>query len=106
LLGVIYFPLWWYTSGLIRFAKGCIGFLQEANITLAPGLWLKNIMVPMFGQTDWQGRLTSVFMRIVNIIGRTIALIFVIVFLIILMVAWVVFPPFLIVMIAISMFAV
>ena len=43
---------------------------------LALGVWIKNIFVPMFGQRDWQSRLISVFMRIVNIVGRSIALFF------------------------------
>ncbi|MBI5728363.1 MAG: hypothetical protein HY984_01260 [Candidatus Magasanikbacteria bacterium] len=45
-------------------------FFLLGNVSLAPGLWLKNIFVPMFGQADWQGRLMSFFMRLMNVIVR------------------------------------
>jgi len=61
----------------------------EGNGNLAPGLWLKNIFVPMFGQTDWQGRITSFFMRLVNVIGRGMGL------LIWTMVVWILFLMYL-----------
>jgi len=41
---------------------------------LAIGVWTKNIFVPMFGMHDWQSRIISFFMRVVQIIGRSIAL--------------------------------
>ncbi len=67
---IIYFPLWWYTSGIVFAAKWAFDVLKAGNATLAPGLWLKNIFVPMYGQNDWQGRLMSFFMRLVNVIVR------------------------------------
>ncbi len=74
-LDILYFPIWWYTRGAKRAAVAVWHMFQEANISLAPGLWLRHILTPMFGQTDWQGRIMSFFMRVVNIIGRTIALV-------------------------------
>ncbi len=71
---LFYFPVWWYTVGLARHAKSCVSIFQSGNEQLAPGLWLKNIFVPMFGQYDWQGRLVSFFIRFVNVIGRFLAL--------------------------------
>lgn len=74
--GVIRWPLWWYTKGLaLRFAWARNSITGYAKM-VALGVWVKNIFVPMFGQRDWQSRLISVFMRIVNIIGRGIALMF------------------------------
>lgn len=74
LLDVLYFPLWWYTGG-VNYAGGRLWqLLKNGNRTLAPGLWLKNILVPMYGQFDWQGRLISFFMRLAQIIGRGFAL--------------------------------
>jgi hypothetical protein len=73
-IDIIYFPLWWYTAG-IRYMLSKVGALFKAgNAFLAPGLWLKNLFVPMFGQYDWQGRVVSFFMRLVQIIFRTAAL--------------------------------
>ena len=42
---------------------------------LAIGIWIKHVFTPMYGQHDWQGRLISFFMRVVQIILRAIALV-------------------------------
>lgn len=74
--GILRWPLWWYTKGLqLRFAWA-VNSITNYGRMLALGVWIKNIFVPMFGQRDWQSRLISVFMRIVNIVGRSIALFF------------------------------
>lgn len=75
-LDVLFFPVWWYTRGTQRALVWCGDRIASANDQLAPGLWLKNIFVPMFGQSDLQGRLMSFFMRLMNVIFRTIGLIF------------------------------
>ncbi|HLD60614.1 MAG TPA: hypothetical protein VJA27_00565 [Patescibacteria group bacterium] len=92
LFDLVYFPVWWYTGGVKHAARWCFGLFQSGNRTLAPGLWLKNMFVPMFGQFDWQGRIISVFMRLVNVIGRTIALVFWLGICFVLFLLWIVFP--------------
>ena len=92
LLDSIFFPVWWYTLGLFRVSIGLWHSLQDANISLSPGLWLKNIFTPMYGQTDIEGRLMSVFMRIVNIIGRTIGLCAWIIVLLSALLLWLIIP--------------
>lgn len=67
---LVYFPLWWYSRGLKHAAIAMRNFISLGNATLAPGLWLQNIFVPMFGQHDWQGRLVSFFVRLVNVLVR------------------------------------
>jgi len=39
-------------------------------------VWLKNLFAPMFGQTDWQGRLISFFMRLAVLGGRLLQVFF------------------------------
>ena len=73
---IVYFPIWWYSVGAKKFLFACLDIIADGNSNFAPGLWLKNIFVPMFGQTDWQGRIMSFFMRLANVIGRGIALVF------------------------------
>lgn len=73
-LDIIYFPIWWYTKGLAHAARWCFGLFARGNENLAPGLWLANIFVPMYGQFDWQGRIISFLMRLVQIFARTVAL--------------------------------
>jgi hypothetical protein len=101
-LGVAYFPFWWYGVG----AKGafikCLNIVRDANLILAPGLWVKFIFVPMFGQNDLQGRLMSVFMRGANIVVRGVALLFVFLFAFVLFVLWLALPAFIIYMFLIS----
>lgn len=74
LLHLVYFPLWWYTVGAKKVLIGCFHMIQHVNMQFAPGLWAKNLFVPMFGQHDWQGRITSFFVRFFNIIFRSLFL--------------------------------
>ncbi|MDO8499609.1 MAG: hypothetical protein Q7S66_03035 [bacterium] len=92
LLDLFYFPIWWYTGG-VKFIVGKIwSLVQAGNAELLPGLWLVNIFVPMYGQYDWQGRMISFFMRSVNIIGRSLALLIWTVACVALFLAWLAFP--------------
>jgi hypothetical protein len=74
LLGsLVRFPVWWYGQGLhdvIEWAKDGLVY-RWRNYALK--LWLKNILVPMYGQYDLTGRLVSVFMRLVIVIARFVA---------------------------------
>ena len=73
-LDILYFPVWWYTKGAVHALRWCFNLLKTGNENLAPGLWLANLFVPMFGQFDWQGRIVSFLMRLVQIFARTVAL--------------------------------
>ncbi|MBI2037736.1 MAG: hypothetical protein HYT15_02260 [Candidatus Magasanikbacteria bacterium] len=73
-LDIFYFPVWWYTKGALYALGRCFDLLKQGNTNLAPGLWLANIFIPMFGQYDVGGRIVSFFMRLVQIIARTFAL--------------------------------
>ena len=71
---VVYFPYWWYTTGLF----GLIHWFQRALRfrwkSYGLGIWLRHFFVPMYGQYDWSGRLVSIVMRAVVLFGRGIAL--------------------------------
>ena len=92
LLDIFYFPLWWYSRGLLYAVRCCVDIFKQGNVALAPGLWLLNLFVPMFGQFDWQGRIISFFMRLVQIIARSIALLVWLGFCIVLFIAWLLLP--------------
>jgi len=87
-----YWPIWWYSKGIkkstIFFVRK---FLEQENF-LGVRIWLKNIFVPMFGQYDWQGRVVSFIMRVVNVIARSILLVFWTVILLILYLFWLLVP--------------
>lgn len=92
IVDIFYFPLWWYTGGVLHSLKWCIGFFLEGNQTLAPGLWLKNLFVPMYGQYDWQGRIISFIMRFFQFCMRSVALIFWLLVCVILFIIWLLLP--------------
>jgi len=91
-LDIFYFPLWWYTKGLTHAGGWCFDLLKFGNQRLAPGLWLANIFVPMFGQFDFQGRIISFLMRSTQIIFRTTTLTFWLIFCFILFAIWIALP--------------
>jgi hypothetical protein len=73
---ILFFPLWWYSRGLIQLSNNLIKFMINREKGLAFFVWVKNFFKPMYGQSDWQGRLISMGMRLVMIIFRGLALLF------------------------------
>jgi hypothetical protein len=77
LLGsVAWFPVWWYTTGFLMMGKSALSTLRYRSESYAFRVWLQNFFTPMYGQYDWTGRLISVFMRFVVLVGRAIAIVF------------------------------
>ena len=74
LFDFIYAPLWWYTAGIVRAGRFSARMIAAGNAQFAPGVWIAHIFVPMFGQYDWQGRLVSFFVRLVNVCVRSVFL--------------------------------
>jgi hypothetical protein len=93
---VLYFPLWWYSKGLKKVGLWYAYTIRDIENRLGVWIWLKNLFVPMYGQQDWQGRLISVFMRIIQIIARSISFLvsFVVTFAFVLL--WIIAPLFII----------
>lgn len=91
-LDLIYFPLWWYTGGVWHALKWSVSVFQDGNRTLLPLLWFKNLLVPMYGQYDWQGRIISFIMRFVQFVVRSFALMFWFIVCVILFCIWLVIP--------------
>jgi hypothetical protein len=92
LVDIFYFPLWWFTFGLARAGKWSWSLLKSGNEWLAPSLWISNLLVPMYGQYDWEGRIISFFMRLAQIIARLFALAFWLLFCLILFFSWILWP--------------
>jgi hypothetical protein len=91
---IAYFPLWWYTQGFLNILKKFGKFLLMREKSLALFLWIKNIHKPMYAQTDWQGRLISLFMRLVQIIARSIIMIVYLILVLIGIFVWLASPVF------------
>jgi len=89
---IIYFPLWWYSRGLIQLLKGLKNFLINREKSLALLVWIKNIHRPMYGQYDWHGMLISFFMRLIQIIVRGIAMLIYLIIAMLVFCFWLILP--------------
>lgn len=96
LLDFLYWPIWWYTRGVVKAFNMMTDTIVQGNDELAIGIWMKNIFTPMFGDATWQGRLVSFFMRVVQIVGRIIAFLFWVLFAFIVFIVWFLIPIFVI----------
>ncbi|MFH1427783.1 MAG: hypothetical protein ABIG60_04635 [Patescibacteria group bacterium] len=93
---IIYFPLWWYSRGLVQLIRILKDFLASRQKSLALLIWVKNIHRPMYGQFDWQGMLISFFVRLVQIIIRSIIMLFWLIFTLAIFIFWIFLPIFVI----------
>lgn len=91
---ILYFPIWWYSRGLIFIITSLVEFLKNREKSLALFVWIKNIFKPMYAQTDWQGILISIFMRVVEIIARSIIMLFWLIVALATLALWIIFPLF------------
>jgi hypothetical protein len=89
---VLRFPAWWYGKGMLRAVKYTSGIVAGYARTLGLFVWVKNIFTPMFGRYDWQSRCISIFMRLVNVVGRGIAVCMLTVLTVLLFFAYIALP--------------
>ena len=92
LIDIIYFPVWWYSRGLLNLFFKLKKFLYNKQRSLAILVWIKNIFKPMYGQYDFAGILISFFVRSFQIIFRSIVMLFWIIFAVIVFCSWVILP--------------
>lgn len=89
---IFYWPLWWYSKGLVKTGLFCLNEIKDQSERLALGVWLKNIFTPMFGQYDWEGRIISFFARLAQIIARVIILLIWSILVLAVFFAWIILP--------------
>ncbi|HKM40486.1 MAG: hypothetical protein ACOXZ1_03260 [Patescibacteria group bacterium] len=89
---LVYFPLWWYSTGFIRLLKFLANFLRERWIVIGAGVWLKNLFRPMYGQSDFASRLISFFIRLFQIIFRFIVFLFFVALSMVIILLWLGLP--------------
>lgn len=85
-------PFWWYTKGFVVFVKGLYQSVLSFDVAIGWSIWVKNMFIPLYGQTDVVGRVFSFFLRLVNSVIRGFALLVVISFHIGLAFAWLMGP--------------
>ena len=88
-----YFPIWWYTRGLIKVARFSLSKIVEQENRLGIRVNLINLFRPMYGQQDWQGKIISFFMRVFLLIFRFLAMLIYLIIILILFILWLVLPP-------------
>jgi hypothetical protein len=93
---ILYFPVWWYGRGLANLIISLMNFLIDKQKSLALFVWIKNIFKPMYAQYDWQGMLISFFMRLVQIIFRSMVMLFWLIVILAVIIFWIIFPVFVI----------
>lgn len=71
----LWFPVWWYTVGLKKLALRFWRDLRYRVASYGLKIWIKNFFVPMYGQHDWTGRLVSLWMRFIVLVGRVVGLV-------------------------------
>lgn len=94
ILSVLLFPVWWFTRGLFSVMDIAVAFISNRQQGLSLVVWAKNIFTPMYGQYDIPGRLISFFMRLFQIIARSIIMVIWIFFSFTMIAVWIAFPFF------------
>lgn len=89
---ILYFPVWWYSRGLVNLVKFLFSFLVNKQKSMALLVWIKNIFKPMYGQSDWQGKVISFFVRLIQIFVRSLIMILWLVFVLAIFCIWVILP--------------
>ncbi len=89
---LLLFPVWWYTRGLLETLEKITTFWANSLKALNLLVWIKNIFVPMYGQRDITGVLISVFMRIIQIILRSIGFVFLLIVGVVALLLWILMP--------------
>lgn len=93
---ILYFPVWWYSLGLFKKIKSSWKTLKNKEKSLGLSVWIKNILVPMYGQYDFSGRVISFFIRFFQIIYRSIILLFSLIINILSIIFWITIPLFIV----------
>lgn len=74
--GFLALPAWWYSQGLSIVGQWVKRTVRNANDIFALGVWVRNLFVPMYGETEWSGRLISFGVRAAMILVRGAAVAF------------------------------
>lgn len=89
---ILYFPIWWYSQGLLKILAYFVNSIKSTNRNLALSLLLRNFFRPMFGVQDRSGRIISLFMRLILILGRLLVFILLLAFYTLAVIFWLVLP--------------
>lgn len=89
---VLYWPVWWYSRGLVYFIKKRLHSLKSFEEDIGLTVWIVNWGKPMYGQYDLAGKLMSFFFRTLGILWKILQLMFYFVIEVILLILWLFLP--------------
>lgn len=92
--GFIYFLPWWYGVGRRRIQQTLFDTVRDMVRNLHLKTLARYLFAPMYGYTDWQSRIISIVVRLVHFTVLTVITVLYIVFISALLIAWLVFPVF------------
>jgi hypothetical protein len=91
--GLLYFPVWWYTGGLVMVAKKVWQNIGDTNNQLAWTLLGRYLFTPMYGDYTRSGRAISFFIRLIQYVFITALMLVVILMNFIMMIGWIIALP-------------
>lgn len=66
-------PLWWYTTGLTQTLGRLARSVKSSARYFGVDVWAKYLFVPMYGDTSLAGRAISFPVRLVVLLGKSLA---------------------------------
>lgn len=94
ILSILYFPIWWYTKGLLKVIRLLMNEIKSFTHSLRLRTLFTFLLQPMFGLTDRWSKIISFFVRIVHFFILFVVTIIYSVVLIALVVVWIMLPIF------------
>lgn len=91
---ILYWPVWWYSRGIKKLAVYIYSEIINYQDRVGLKLWLASLFKPMYGQSDWQGRLISFFMRFVILIYKLLKFVIWVILMVAFLVIWCLVLPF------------
>lgn len=71
--GIVLFPFWWYSVGAVTVMSWAGSSIRETSRLFGLGVWVRNLFVPMYGDTSFVGRAISFGIRLIMIVVRGLA---------------------------------
>ncbi|MDP3970777.1 MAG: hypothetical protein Q8P90_03680 [bacterium] len=91
---VLFFMPWWYGSGRGKIQKALLSAAKDLIRNLNLGTLRKYLFAPMYGYTDFASRAISIVVRIVQFVVLSFAAFVYMLFLVLVLIAWLLFPIF------------
>jgi len=92
IIAILYFPVWWYSAGLIKKIKGLGRRVKILAHFLGLKILLVNLFKPMFGEYSRSGRIISFFMRCILLVWRMFLFVLGTLFFVLLFFVWIFLP--------------